>query len=102
MSGRQQSFSTRWYEMLAERGHEARRVDAFKPDFFPSLEGCDGFMWWFAHLPYPRNFGKRLLQAVEHGVRIPVFPNTRTIWHFDDKIAQQYLLEAARIPVPET
>jgi glutathione synthase/RimK-type ligase-like ATP-grasp enzyme len=102
MSGRQQSFSTRWHERLASAGHEARRVDAFKPGFFASLEGCDGFMWWFAHLPYPRNFGKRLLQAVEHGTGLPVFPNTRTIWHFDDKLAQQYLLEAARIPVPET
>ena len=59
-------------------------------------------MWWFAHLPYPRNFAKRCVQAVEHGLRIPVFPSYRTIWHFDDKIAQQYLLEAAGIPVPST
>jgi hypothetical protein len=101
-SGHRQSFSTRWRELLAAAGHEAVRVDAKGPDFFSTVRQCDGFMWWFAHLPYPRNLGKRLVQAVEHGIGIPVFPNGRTVWHFDDKIAQLYLLEAAGIPVPET
>ena len=101
-SGRRQSFSTRWIELLAAAGHEGREVSAFKPGFFKSLAGCDGFMWWFAHPPHPRNFGRRMAPAIEHGLRVPVFPSWRTIWHFDDKIGQQYLLEAAGIPVPET
>lgn len=29
---------------------------------------------------------------------LAVFPNTPTSWHFDDKVAQKYLLEALRIP----
>ena len=29
---------------------------------------------------------------------IEVFPDTRTCWHFDDKIAQKYLFEAVDIP----
>ena len=102
MSGRLQSFSTAWHEQLASAGHEARLVDAYQPCFFDALAGCDGFMWWFAHTSKPRNIGKRILPAVEHGLGIPVFPSWHTIWHFDDKIAQQYLLEAAGIPVPET
>jgi hypothetical protein len=102
MSGRRQSFSTRWRELLEAAGHEPRQVYAYRRDFFSSLDGCDGFMWWFAHLPHPRNYAKRLVQAVEHGRGMPVFPSWHTIWHFDDKIAQQYLLEAARIPTPDT
>jgi hypothetical protein len=101
-SGRYQSFSRAWTDALTTAGHEVRLVDAFGHGFFDSLKGSDGFMWWFAHLPLPRNFAKRLLPAVEHGLGIPVFPSWRTIWHFDDKLAQQYLLEAAGIPVPET
>lgn len=101
-SGRYQSFSRTWHGTLTEAGHEVRLVDAFGRELFHDLKGCDGFMWWFAHLPLPRNFAKRLLPAVEHGLGIPVFPSWRTIWHFDDKLAQQYLLEAAGIPVPET
>jgi glutathione synthase/RimK-type ligase-like ATP-grasp enzyme len=30
---------------------------------------------------------------------IKVFPNTATCWHFDDKVAQKYLLEAVRAPL---
>ena len=101
-SGRVQSFSERWVEQLQAGGHEARAVDAYGPALFDQLRGCDAFMWWFAHLPLPRNLAKRVVQAVEHGLRIPVFPAWRTIWHFDDKIAQYYLLSAAGIPMPQT
>ena len=59
-------------------------------------------MWWFAHLPVPRNFAKRLFPAIEHGLKIPVFPGWNTYWHFDDKIAQNYLLQSAGIPIPNT
>ncbi len=30
---------------------------------------------------------------------IPVFPNTKTCWHFDDKVGQKYLLEAVGAPL---
>jgi glutathione synthase/RimK-type ligase-like ATP-grasp enzyme len=102
MSGRLQSFSAAWCSQLDRAGHEVRLVDAYQPRFFESLAGCDGFMWWFAHTSVPRNIGKRVLPAVEHGLGMRVFPSWHTIWHFDDKIAQQFLLEAAGIPVPET
>jgi hypothetical protein len=101
-SGRRQSFSDRWQELAGPLGYEVRLVDSFKPDFFTQLEGCDGFMWWFAHVSFPRLFAKRLMVAVQHGQGIPVFPSWQTIWHFDDKIAQQYLLQAADIPTPQT
>ncbi len=101
-SGRIQSFSKRWLEQAVRQGHDVRMVDVYKPDFFEQLADCDGLMWWFAHLPLPRNFAKRLMPAVEHGLGIPVFPNWKTCWHFDDKIAQSYLLQAAGIPTPQT
>jgi hypothetical protein len=101
-SGRYQAFSDDWVEALRKAGHEPVLVDAGKPDFFEQLRGCDGFMWWFAHLPYPRNFARRVIQALQHGMGIPLFPNWETIWHFDDKISQNYLLQAAGIPTAKT
>ena len=59
-------------------------------------------MWWFAHLPYPRNFARRIIQAVQHGMGLPLFPTWETIWHFDDKVSQSYLLQAAGIPTAPT
>src|SRR5690625_669341 len=41
---------------------------------------------------------RKILFALEHaGVRI--FPDFRTGWHFDDKVAQKYLLEAIGAPL---
>jgi len=102
MSGRYQSFSDRWVSLLRQQGHEAVLVDANEPEFFEKVGRCDGFMWWFAHLPFPRNFARRVVAAVEHGMGIPVFPTWKTVWHFDDKVGQYYLLNAAGIPTAPT
>jgi hypothetical protein len=101
-SGKRQSFSQRAAEYLEARGHEAVLVDAHAPDLFARLAECDGFMWWFAHLPYPRRLGQRVAHAAEHGMGLPVFPSWKTVWHFDDKVAQHYLLEAAGVPTART
>src|SRR5262245_61121002 len=101
-NGEKQSFSSRWAERAAETGVNVRTVNVYAPAFFEQLAGCDGFMWRFGYSPNPRLFAKRLLPAIEHGVGIPVFPSFETAWHFEDKIAQSYLLEAARLPTPAT
>jgi hypothetical protein len=89
-------------ERAAAAGIATRVVDVYEQDLAGQLRGCDGFMWWFAHLPEIRQTGKRVLLAIEHGMRIATFPDWSTIWHFDDKIAQTYLLDAAGVPMPPT
>jgi len=100
--GKSQSFSDRWIELLREGGHEPVIVDANKPEFFEEVRGCDGFMWTILQAVTSRHFGRRVLAALEHGMGMPVFPTWKTIWHFDDKIGQYYLLRAAGIPTPDT
>jgi glutathione synthase/RimK-type ligase-like ATP-grasp enzyme len=101
-NGVRQSYSDRWMELAAAEGIEARRVDLYEPNPLSQLVGCDGLMWRFKFTAPERPFAKRLVQAVEHGLGIPVFPSMRTAWHFEDKIAQHYLLEAAGIPMART
>jgi hypothetical protein len=101
-NGEQQSFSSRWRTRAAEFGIGVRTVDVYAPDFFTQLAGCDGFMWRFGYSPNPRLLAKRLLPAIEHGMGIPVFPSFASAWHFEDKIAQSYLLQAAGLPTPAT
>jgi glutathione synthase/RimK-type ligase-like ATP-grasp enzyme len=101
-NGEEQSFSSRWALRAADIGVNLRTVNVYAPDFFTQLDGCDGFMWRFGYSPNPRLLAKRLLPAIEHGLGIPVFPSFETAWHFEDKIAQSYLLHAAGIPTPAT
>lgn len=101
-NGVHQSFSDRWIQLATEAGIEVQIVDVYAPNLFDQLASCDGFMWRFGFLPSPRLFAKRLLPAIEHGLNIPVFPSWKSCWHFEDKVAQHYLLQAAQIPTPRT
>lgn len=101
-NGVQQSFSDRWVALAAEAGIHTRIVDGWKPDIFSQLEGCDGFMWRFGYRAPERLVARRVLTSVEHVLGIPVFPSWKSAWHFEDKISQFYLLNAAAIPMPRT
>jgi glutathione synthase/RimK-type ligase-like ATP-grasp enzyme len=102
MSGRRQSFSRRWTELARSAECEVRVVDVYQRNLPAQFAGCNGFLWWFAHLPHTRESALRIVQAVGHGLGMQTFPNWRTVWHFDDKVAQAYLLDAAGIPTPNT
>lgn len=101
-NGERQSYSDRWMELAAQRNIVTKIVDAGNPDFFDVLSGCDGLMWRFGYSALELELSKRILHAVHHGIGIPVFPSIRSTWHFEDKIAQCYLLKAMGCPIPET
>jgi glutathione synthase/RimK-type ligase-like ATP-grasp enzyme len=101
-NGVRQSYSDRWIELATANGIAVRRVDLYQPKPLEQLAGCDGLMWRFGFNAPERPFAKRLVQAVEHGLGLPVFPSSRSAWHFEDKIAQHYLLEAAGVEMPRT
>lgn len=59
-------------------------------------------MWWFAQpLPLIRS-GRNIILALAHARKILTFPNFNTIWHFDDKRSEYYLLKLAGIPTPRS
>lgn len=96
------AFSARWVERLTELGHEARLISVRDPDFLERVQECDGFLSWFPPLAGPRESGRRVLSALSHATDLVVHPDWRSCWHFDDKAAQAYLLQAAGIPMPAT
>jgi hypothetical protein len=91
-----------WSELLTRAGHAVRIVDVHHADVLKQLEGCQAFMWRFAHAPEMRAIARRLLPVIEGYLHLVVYPDQRTAWHYDDKIAQAYLLHAVGLPTPET
>lgn len=96
------AYSDRWIPRLRELGHEVDVVSLTDPDFIERVNACDGFLWWFPPIPRVREVGKALLPALDHAGHVFVHPDLRSSWHFDDKIAQAYLLRAAGVPTPKT
>ena len=94
--------STRWSQFLEASGFIVRRVDVRGADILDQLKGCHAFVWSWVHFGGMGRIARRLLPVIERELRIPVFPDQRTCWYFDDKIAQAYLLKALQIPIPQT
>lgn len=95
-------FSEKWAEFLTKKNIEVKWVDLTAEDVLKQVEGCDGLMWRTIHPPKDKQLAKRILYIVEKYMDIPVFPDYNTYWHYDDKIAQYYLLKSLGIPIPET
>lgn len=96
---RNNSFSKGWIEYCEKNGISYKLVDAYRNDIISQLDDCDAFMWHFHHTDYrDMQFAKSLLQSLEQrGTK--VYPNSATCWHFDDKVAQKYLLESIGAPL---
>lgn len=96
---RKGSFSERWIYYCEKNNIEFKIVNAYDTDIIEQLKNFDIFIWHH-HL---NNFtdsitANKILFALEN-TRVKTFPNFNTTWHFDDKVAQKYLLEAIDAPL---
>lgn len=96
---RQGSFSSRWIEYCKNHGIDYKIVDVYASDIIEQVKDCDAFMWHHHHADYRDVlFAKQLIYSLENS-GIKCFPNSKTTWHFDDKVGQKYLLEAVGAPL---
>lgn len=92
------SFSDHWIAWCEQQGVPYRIVSAYATDLIKRVADCDGFLWHWSHRsPTDHLLARQVTLALETA-GIPVFPNTASAWHYDDKLGQKYLLEACDIP----
>ena len=88
------TYSDRWLAYCRQEGIPHRVVDCFDSDIISTLSECDALLWQWIHVnPRDSIAALRVIRAAEK-MGILVFPNSATCEHYDDKIAQKYLLEA--------
>lgn len=97
-----ESYSEKWAQYIQERGGSVRILNLLAKNALDQAKECDGVMWRWAHNPQEKQSAQRILFTIEHYLKIPVYPNFATSWHFDEKVAQYYLLKALGAPVPQT
>jgi len=96
---RPESFSGEWLRYCSEHNIDYKLVDCYDSDIIRNLEDCSGFMWHWSHLDSRAVlFAKELTYSLEKK-GIKVFPDSKTCWHFNDKVGQKYLLEAINAPL---
>ena len=92
-------FAERWIAYCQQENIDYKIVNCYDSDIIEQLKDCNALMWHHHHAKYKDVLtAKRILFALEHA-GIKVFPNFSTGWHFDDKVAQKYLLEAIDAPM---
>jgi glutathione synthase/RimK-type ligase-like ATP-grasp enzyme len=97
-----ESYSSKWTEFLSARSAEVRILDLLAPKALEHASHCDGVMWRWTHNPRHKQSAQMILYIIEHYLGIPVFPDNRTSWHYDEKTAQFYLLSSLQAPMPKT
>jgi hypothetical protein len=87
-------FHFRWIEYCDKNNIPYKLVNCYDNDIMQQLKGCSALMWHY-HQANPTDIvmAKSLLFSLEQS-GTKVFPDFNTAWHFDDKVAQKYLLEA--------
>ncbi len=98
----EESYSDKWAGFLQNRGVQVRWVDLMKPNALDQVRDCHGVMWRWTHNPQHKQVAPRTLYTIERYLNVPVFPNHDTAWHYDEKVAQYYLLKALVVPMPQT
>jgi glutathione synthase/RimK-type ligase-like ATP-grasp enzyme len=96
------SFSDRWLERskILAVPHDA--VDCTANDIIGRLAGHTHLLWHWSHTDAIDQLVAPSVIAAAELMGLKVFPSTATCWHFDDKIAQKYLLEAVGAPLART
>lgn len=94
-----ESFSERWINYCEKNDIPFKIVNCYETDIIEQLNDCDALMWHHHHTEYKDVLlAKNLLFSLEQSGKI-VFPDFNTGWHFDDKVAQKYLLESINAPL---
>jgi glutathione synthase/RimK-type ligase-like ATP-grasp enzyme len=99
---RPDSWSVNWLEYCRSHEIDHEVVNCYDCNIMTTLRRFDGLLWHFDHwLGEDLLMARHVLMAAEH-IGLAVFPNAATCWHFDDKLAQKYLLEAVGAPLAPT
>ena len=96
---RKNSFSDRWISYCENEEIQYKIVNCHDNNIIDQVKDCDSLLWHHHHNNYKDvRVAKNILFSLEQAGKI-VFPNFNTAWHFDDKIAQKYLLESIDAPL---
>jgi glutathione synthase/RimK-type ligase-like ATP-grasp enzyme len=66
------------------------------------IKVCSALLWHWQHSDHAASLvASSVIKSAEQ-MGLVVYPSTNTSWHYDDKIAQKYLLESIGVPIIPT
>jgi glutathione synthase/RimK-type ligase-like ATP-grasp enzyme len=99
---REGSFSDRWIAYCDSQGIQYKIVNCLDSNIIEQLGSSCVLLWHWYHGDHREQLVARDVIMAAEIMGIKVFPSISTCWHFDNKIAQKYLLEAIGAPLVPT
>lgn len=96
------SFELKYQDILKHNGIAYQVVDSHDAKFWDDLAGSRLFLMFLGQTPMHLQRQLALITSIDKYLGIPCFPNWDMLWHFDDKVAQQHLLEVKGFPVAKS
>lgn len=96
------SWENPWIEYCQKNGISFDIIDCYQPDIIEKLKNFDCLLWHVGNYSLQDMMvGRSILYAAKN-MGLKIFPDYNTAWHFDDKIAETYLLQAVGAPIPNS
>lgn len=95
------SWSLPWIALCQNEGIDHEVIDCFQGDVIGRLRNFDVLLFHFDHYVYSDMLHARSILYAAREMGLKIFPDFPDAWHFDDKVAQSYLLEAIAAPIPK-
>ena len=103
-SGPQHStiWNNPWEEYLKENSIPYDKVDLFAVDAIETLKNYNVLLWHFGQYGWTDMMEARSILYSAKMLGLKVFPDFHDAWHFDDKVAEMYALQAVGAPIPKS
>lgn len=94
------AWETQWIEFCIKNDLKYEIVDCFQSNIVRKLKEFDILLWHIQNYVLQDMMFARSIIQIANNLGLKVFPDFNTSWHFDDKVAQMFLLEAVNSPIP--
>jgi len=95
-------WSRRYIAILEHNRIDWKLLSIDDLQFWREVQQCTHFIYHWGGSTDAHQKAHSILPIIEFQLRIPVFPDWRLSWHYDDKIKGFYLLNAHGYPVIES
>ena len=96
------SWVNPWEDYLTENNISYDKIDLLSVDAIEILKKYDVLLWHFGQYNYAEMLEARSILYSAKMMGLKIFPDFNDAWHFDDKVAEMYALQAVGAPIPKS
>lgn len=95
-------WDNEWIRYCKESSLDFEVVNCFENNILEKLQKFDILLWHFSNYSLQEMLYARTILNSATNLGLKVFPDFETAWHFDDKVAETYLLKTINAPMPDS